>query len=57
MVLTTGGKLNIVTLFNSKVFIAVKRHHGQGSSYKGQHLIGAGLQVLRFGPLSSWQEA
>jgi hypothetical protein len=22
-----------------------------------QHLIGAGLQVLRFSPLSSWQEA
>jgi hypothetical protein len=34
----------------------VKRHHGQGSSYKGIHLIGAGLEVQRFSPLSSWQE-
>jgi hypothetical protein len=37
----------------------VKRHQGQDNSYKGQHLIGAGLQVQRFGPLSSrlehWQ--
>jgi hypothetical protein len=24
-------------------------------SYKGQHLIGAVLQVLRFSPLSSWE--
>ena len=24
-------------------FIAVKRHHDQGNSYKGKHLIGAGL--------------
>jgi len=27
------------------------------NSYKGQYLIGAGLQVQRFSPLSSWQEA
>ena len=27
-----------------RVSIAVKRHHNQGNSYKGQHLIGAGLQ-------------
>jgi hypothetical protein len=26
-------------------FIAVKRLHDQGNSYKGQHLIGAGLQL------------
>jgi hypothetical protein len=38
-------------------FIAVKRHHDQGSSYKGKHLIEAGLQFWRFSPLSSWQEA
>ena len=38
------------------VSIAEKRHHDQGKSYKG-HLIGAGLQVLRFSPLSSQQEA
>jgi hypothetical protein len=29
----------------------------QGSPYKGQNLIGAGLQVLRFSLLSSWREA
>jgi hypothetical protein len=34
----------------------VKRYHDQGNSYKGQHLIEAGLQVLRFIPLSSRQE-
>jgi hypothetical protein len=38
------------------VSIAVKRHHDQGNSYKEQHLIGDGLQVQRFSPLS-WQEA
>jgi hypothetical protein len=37
------------------VSIAVKRHHDQGNSYKG-HLIGAGLQVQRFSPLSPRQE-
>jgi hypothetical protein len=39
------------------VSFAVRRHHDQGSSYKKQQLIGAGLQVQRFSPLSSWQEA
>jgi hypothetical protein len=34
-------------------FIAVKRQHDQGNSYKGQHLIEAGLQFQRFSPLSS----
>jgi len=38
----------------------VNRHHDQGKSYKGQHLIGAGLQVQTFSPLSvikmgAWQ--
>jgi hypothetical protein len=37
-------------------FTAVNRHHDQGKSYKGQDLIGAGLQVQRFSPLSSRQE-
>jgi hypothetical protein len=33
----------------------VNRHYDQGKSYKG-HLIGAGLQVQRFSPLSSrWE--
>jgi hypothetical protein len=40
-----------------RVSIAVERHHDQGNSYKGQHLVGAGLKVQRFSPLSSWQEA
>jgi hypothetical protein len=31
----------------------VNRHHDQGKSYKGQHIVGAGLQVQRFSPLSS----
>ena len=34
----------------------MNRHHDQGKSYKKQHLIGAGLQVQRFSPLSSRQE-
>jgi hypothetical protein len=38
-------------------FTVVKRHHDQGNSYKGQHLIGAGLLVQRFSPLLSRQEA
>ena len=37
-------------------FIAAKRHHDQDNSYKGKHLIGAGLQVQRCSPLSSWQK-
>ena len=35
----------------------MKRHNDQGNSYKGKHLIGAGLRFQRFSPLSSWQEA
>jgi hypothetical protein len=31
-----------------RVSIAVKRHHDYGNSYKGQHIIGVGLLVLRF---------
>ena len=41
-----------------RVSIAEKRHQDQDNSYKAQqHLIRAGLQVQRFSPLSSWQEA
>ena len=36
--------------------ISIKRHHDQGDSYKGQHLIGAGLKFHRFSLLSE-QEA
>jgi hypothetical protein len=39
------------------VSIAVKRHLDQGNSCKEQYLIRASLQVQRFSPLSSWQEA
>jgi hypothetical protein len=35
-------------------FIALKTYH---NSYEEKHLIEAGLQFQRFGPLSSWQEA
>jgi len=35
-----------------RVSFVVKRHCDQGNSYKGQHLIEAGLQVQRFSPLS-----
>jgi hypothetical protein len=39
-----------------RVSIAVNRHHDHGNSYKGQYIIGAGLLVHRFSPLSLWQE-
>ena len=55
-----------LSLFSSESFIvwgclsygftAVNRYHDQGKSYKKQHLLGAGLQVQRFSPLSSrWE--
>ena len=34
----------------------MNRHHEHGNSYKGQHFIGAGIQVQRFSPLSSRRE-
>ena len=41
------------------ILVMVPRYHKEGNSYKGQHLIGAGLQVQRFSPLLSkrkiWQ--
>jgi hypothetical protein len=43
--------------FCLRVFIAVKRHHDSGYSYKGQHLVRTGLQVLRFSLLPSWRDA
>ena len=47
----------VPTSVSVRVSVAVKGHNGQGNSYKGKHLIGAGLQIQRFSPLSSWQEA
>ena len=35
----------------------MKRQCDEGNSYKGKHLIGAGLQFQRFSPLSSRQKA
>jgi hypothetical protein len=36
-----------------RVSSAGKRHHDYSNSYKGKHLIRAGLQFQRFSPLSS----
>ena len=44
------------TAVSVRVFAAMNRHHDQGNSYKGQHLIGVGLQVQRFSLLSLRQE-
>ena len=41
-------------MYYLRFLIVVKRHHDHSDSYKGQHLIGAGLQFQRFSPLSSW---
>ena len=35
----------------------MKRHHDRSYSYEGQDIIGIGLSVQRFSPLSSRQEA
>ena len=43
----------VITAAMARVPIAGKRRHDQGSSYKGGYLIGTGLQVQRFSPLSS----
>lgn len=37
--------------------VAVKRPHDPNNSYKGNHLIGAGLQSQRLSPLSSWRRS
>jgi hypothetical protein len=49
------GVIYIHVAVSVRAFILVKRHHDQGNSYKGQHLIVPALQVQRFSPLSSWQ--
>ena len=44
--------ITLVTSFSMyvlvRVSIAANKHHDQGKSYKGKHLIGAGLQIQRF---------
>lgn len=46
----------LTTIVLVRVSVAGKRQHDHNSSYKGNLLIEAGLQ-LRFSLLSSWQEA
>lgn len=38
-------------------FIAMKKHHDHGNSYKGKHLFGGWFAVQSFSLLSSWWEA
>ena len=45
-------KPHILTIL-VRVSIAVKRHHDHGNSYRGKHVIGAGLQFHTFSPLLS----
>jgi len=40
-----------------RISLAVKRHHDQGNSHTGKHLIGAGFSFQGCSPLSSWREA
>jgi hypothetical protein len=40
-----------------RVFTVVKRHNDHSNIYKGEHLIGTGLQFQRFSSLLSWWEA
>jgi hypothetical protein len=42
---------------HSSYFIAMKRQHDWGNSYKDKHLVEIGLQFQRFRSLSSWLEA
>lgn len=37
--------------------IVLKKHYDQGSSYKGQQVIGAFIQVQRSNIITFWQEA
>jgi hypothetical protein len=54
--ISAGISLILKLAWCLSVSIAIKRNHNQSNSYKGQCLIGADLQVLKFSPLSSWQE-
>ena len=53
----SNALLRIPTSVLVKVSTAVKRHLEQGSSYERHHLIGSGLHIQRFSPLSLMQEA
>jgi hypothetical protein len=52
-----GFSLSLKFTLLVMVSIAVKRHHDQDNSLKGYHFIRTGLQILRFSPLLSRQEA
>ena len=39
------------------VSIVMNRNNEKGKSFKGHHLNGAGLQILKFSPFSSKQKA
>jgi hypothetical protein len=55
--ITSVPQYLVATSVLVRVSIAVERHHNHGNSYKGIHLIEAGLQFQKFSPLSLWQEA
>lgn len=40
----------------ARALLAVKRYHDNGSSYKGNHLIGGCLRIKRINSLLSWPE-
>ena len=52
-------KINVFTLCVclSLSFISMQRHHDQGTSYTGKHLIVTDLKLQRFSSLLSWLEA
>ena len=50
---TIPSALLIPTSVLIKISITLRKHHDHSKSYKGKHLIGAGLQFQRFSPLSS----
>jgi uncharacterized lipoprotein YajG len=51
---TTTTTKNPPVLARVSISVNVKRHHDLSNSYKGKHLIGDGLKVWRFSPLSPW---
>lgn len=38
-----------------RLSILVKRHHHPGYSFKGKHVMGAGIKIQRLSPFLSWQ--
>jgi hypothetical protein len=54
--LVSNTPLLVPTSALARVSIVVKRHHDQCNSFKGQYVIGAGIEFQGFNPLSLWQE-